>query len=113
MEHVDSEKTDRIHELLGYLYPNFDRHLRNYPNIEDFLNLLEMAKKFNSEEFITSDRWSETKLDEVKRITLKAVTDYIWDRMGVHVKHDLIQGFRQRQSSRGGYDHNVQLGFNA
>jgi hypothetical protein len=50
METTDLAKTDRIHDLLRYLYPGFDERLRNYPNIEDFLNLLEMAKRFNSEE---------------------------------------------------------------
>jgi hypothetical protein len=50
--------------LLHYLYPNFDRQLRNYPNIEDFLNLIEMAKLFNSEEYIASQLWSVGRLDE-------------------------------------------------
>jgi hypothetical protein len=81
MESPDWVKTDQIHKLLRYLYPNFDTSIRNYPNIEDFLNLLEMAKKFNSEEFITSNVWSRTRLEAVKHFTLKAVTDYIWDRM--------------------------------
>ncbi len=93
MEGKDSSKTDQIHKLLRYLYPNFDKHLRNYPNIEDFLNLLEMAKRFNSEEFIASELWSVRKLNEVKRNTLRAVTDYIWDRMHEKGKDQCIRGF--------------------
>jgi len=52
-----------------------------------------MAKKFNSEEFIASTLWSVSKLDEVKRFTVKAVTDYIWDRMEDAGKHQLIRDF--------------------
>ena len=100
MERMDSRKTDRIHSLLSYLYPNFDRHLRNYPNIEDFLNLLEMAKKFNTR-FIKSDLWSESKLEEVETFTLKAVTDYIWDRMADEKRQQVIRAFT-RESLRPG-----------
>jgi len=50
----------------------------------DFLNLLEMAKRFNSEEYIRSGLWAEPQLEEVERTTLKAVTDYIWERMQEH-----------------------------
>ena len=101
MESSDSAKTDRIHKLLQYLYPNFDKGIRNYPNIEDFLNLLEMAKKFNSEEFIASNMWSKPKLEEVKRFTLRAVTDYIWDRMADAGKQRLVNEF-VRQNLREG-----------
>lgn len=101
MESRDSAKTDRIHKLLQYLYPNFDESIRNYPNIEDFLNLLEMAKKFNSEEFIASSAWSKPKLEEVKRFTLQAVTDYIWDRMADAGKQRVVHEF-VRQNLREG-----------
>jgi hypothetical protein len=101
MESRDSAKTDQIHALLQYLYPNFDTRIRNYPNIEDFLNLLEMATKFNSEEFIASKLWSRPRLEEVKRLTLKAVTDYIWDRMGDSAKQRVVHEF-VRQSLREG-----------
>lgn len=53
--------------------------LKNYPNIEDFLNLLEMAKSFNSEEFIESSLWSKAWVEGVKDVTMKAVTDYLWE----------------------------------
>jgi len=77
----DSDRVERVHKLLKYLYPGFQRPALNYPNIEDFLNLLEMAKLFNSEEFIESDLWPKQKLKEVEHIALKAVTDYIWSSM--------------------------------
>jgi len=78
---INKQKAKRVISLLTHLYPNFQPVLMNYPNIEDFLNLLEMARRFNSEEFIESTTWAKQKLDEVKAITLKAVTDYIWERM--------------------------------
>jgi hypothetical protein len=71
-------KAKEVHDLLRYLYPSFDNELGNYPNIEDFLNLLEMAKTFNSEEFIESSLWSKERLSKVSAIVLKAVTDYLW-----------------------------------
>src|ERR1700722_20225686 len=77
----DGSESKYVTDLLSYLYPAFDERLRNYPNIEDFLNLLEMAKSFNSEEFIESSLWPKQKLDYVRNATLKAVTDYLWERM--------------------------------
>ena len=101
MQSSDAAKTDRIHKLLRYLYPNFDERLRNYPNIEDFLHLLEMAKKFNSEEFIASTAWSRPKLDEVKRFTLRAVTDYIWDRMADAGQQRIVYEFARENLREG------------
>jgi len=89
----DSDKAKLVHNLLRYLYPGFQRPALNYPNIEDFLNLLEMAKVFNSEEFIESDLWPSSKLEEVEHLTLKAVTDYIWDRMQQKRGLEAMQAF--------------------
>jgi hypothetical protein len=77
----DAKGKKLVNGLLAYLYPSFDEGLRNYPNIEDFLNLLEMAKSFNSEEFIESSLWPKLRLDLVRSVTLKAVTDYLWEQM--------------------------------
>lgn len=85
----NSAKAEKIHKLLRYLYPGFVHSLRNYPNIEDFLNLLEMAKRFNSEEFIGSKLWSDNKLEEVRTLTIEAVTQYTW---GFTQKKDNLRG---------------------
>jgi len=77
----DAKSKKLVHDLLSYLYPSFNETLRNYPNIEDFLNLLEMAKSFNTEEFIESSLWPKHRLDSVRNVTLKAVTDYLWERI--------------------------------
>jgi hypothetical protein len=81
LHHRDSAKSDTVHRLLKYLYAGFQQNLLNYPNIEDFLNLTEMARRFNSEEFIKSSLWSDSKIEGVQQTTLKAVTDYIWELM--------------------------------
>lgn len=89
----DSEQVKRVHKLLKYLYPGFQRRALTYPNIEDFLNLLEMAKLFNAEEFIKSDLWPRSKLEHVQQVTLKAVTDYIWERMQQQQGLETIRAF--------------------
>jgi hypothetical protein len=81
LAHHDVPTWDRIHKLLEYLYPSFNPTLRNYPNIEDFMNLIEMALEFNNEEFIASSLWPEAELKKVKRKVLQTVTDYFWDQM--------------------------------
>jgi hypothetical protein len=77
----NAAKATRVHELLHYLYPSFDEDLSNYPNIEDFLNLLEMTKAFHDRVFIQSKKWTRVRLQEVMDITLRAITEYIWDFM--------------------------------
>ena len=89
----DSSNADLVHRLLRYLYPSFDENIRNYPNIEDFLNLVEMAKQFNTEEYIESTLWPKRRLEEVIDITIRAVVDYIWSLMGndQHVIHEFVR----------------------
>ena len=74
----DGGEGKEIHRLLRYFYKSFDPKLRNYPNIEDFLNLLEVAKIFNEDAFQQSDYWSPRKLDEAEGSLIKAICRYIW-----------------------------------
>jgi hypothetical protein len=90
-----AEKAAEVHKLLAYLYPGFDRHLRTYPNIEDFLNLLEMAKQFNTQDFIKSSVWPKSRLRRVSDLTLKAVTDYLWEFMQSEEKYKVIRDFAE------------------
>ena len=78
--HTELAEADLIHKLLKFLYPGFDPDLKNYPNIEDFLNLVEMGEIFNKE-FIESTLWSPSKLRRVKQKTLDIVTRYLWNRI--------------------------------
>lgn len=75
---VDASAAKEVHSLLHYLYPDFEKAYRNYPNIEDFLNLIEMAQTFNSQEFIESDLWPYPKISTVKDTVLRAVAECIW-----------------------------------
>lgn len=77
----DAGRADKIHALLQHLYPAFREDLSNYPNVEDFLNMIEMAKEFHTEAYIESKRWSVEALQEVTDITLRTITEYIWEFM--------------------------------
>lgn len=77
-----AEDAEKVHELLSYLYPDFREDLANYPNVEDFLSLIEMAKQFHTEAYVESKRWSKSKLQEAMDTTLRAITEYIWGFMG-------------------------------
>jgi hypothetical protein len=90
---TDSNSAKLVHSLLTYLYPSFRPEMLNYPNIEDFLNLLEMAKTFNSADFIQSSLWPTSRLDDVRTATLKAVTDYIWNAMQLGQNTRAIRDF--------------------
>ena len=43
LPHTELAEADPIHKLLKFLYSGFDTDLKNYPNIEDLLNLIEMG----------------------------------------------------------------------
>ncbi len=73
-----SHEAKEVCEALKYLYPDFEPTFKSYPNIEDFLNLLEMARVFNTEEFVESTLWPKERLARVTGIVLRAVSEYIW-----------------------------------
>jgi hypothetical protein len=93
----DSAKARQVHNLLTQLYPGFDEGYRTYPNIEDFLNLLETAKAVPSKGFIGSTPWSEDDLRSAKKITLKAVTDYLWTAVQKKNKLQCLRQFAERE----------------
>ena len=70
-------KAERVKQLLEYFYRDFEKLHPQYPNIEDFLNILETANIFNSQEFKASTLWPKEKIAVVKDIVLRAVTDYV------------------------------------
>jgi hypothetical protein len=89
----DAARYESITKLLSYLYPRFDDELGNYPNIEDFLNLLEVAKTFNSENFIDSSVWPTKELERAKNFTLDALTAYLWHRVQDSHSLDVLRRF--------------------
>jgi hypothetical protein len=96
MEKLSAEKPDKAgkaNRLLEYLYQDFNPVYRNYPNIEDFLNILETASIFNSQEFIESTLWPETKTNEVKKIVLRALTEYLWKFMSGNKRSHYIDTY--------------------
>jgi hypothetical protein len=87
-----SAEAAQIHDVLSYLYPGFDENLRNYPNIEDFLNFVEVAINFNTD-FLESKVLSVKKLKKARQITLKALTDYIWHLMSDASRQRFVHDF--------------------
>jgi hypothetical protein len=67
-----------IHKFLSYVYPDFEKGYRNYPNIEDFLNQIEIALKFNTKEFIDSPLWPRSRIEGVKQAVVDTIADHIW-----------------------------------
>jgi hypothetical protein len=88
----DAAQADQVHDLLRYLYPAFSEDLSNYPNVEDFLNLVEMAKEFHTEAYIENKKWSVVKLQIVTEITLRAITEYIWAFMAEDDRRRVLSG---------------------
>lgn len=81
LQGINGKMSDGITDLLEYLYPNFNVAQRNYPNIEDFMNLIEMAMEFNSEAYIRSSLWPTGRLQRVNGHIIQMITDYIWNMM--------------------------------
>jgi hypothetical protein len=75
-EHTHESK--EVLRALEYLYPDFDPQYKSFPNIEDFLNLLEMARVFNSEDYVESSLWPKERVARVRDIVLSVISDYIW-----------------------------------
>ena len=94
-------RAEKVHTMLRYLYPGFEARLKNYPNIEDFLNLLEMAKRFNSEEFLQSEPHSEKRIKKVEEIALKSLASFLWQSMQSKDRLKPLQKFVEKQLSPG------------
>src|SRR5262249_20276527 len=80
---------DEVHQVLRYLYPGFEAKFNSYPNIEDFLNFLEMGKTFNTEEFVRSEPYSEERIRRVEKIVLRSCWSNL-HKAGLHTfRHGL------------------------
>jgi len=107
VRYISGPRLRDLHSLLEFMYPGFDETLKNYPNIEDFLNLLEMAKTFNTD-FQPSARWDEGRLEGVERTVLRGVTQYLWEAMRDTSKLEPLELFAERLFKPG----NVAITFN-
>jgi hypothetical protein len=88
---------NEVHKVLRYLYPGFEAKFSNYPNIEDFLNLLEMGKTFNTEEFVTSEPYSKKRIRRVESIVLRALTAFLWESMESTDKLTALRQFAEKE----------------
>jgi hypothetical protein len=90
-------RAEKVHTMLRYLYPGFEARLKNYPNMEDFPNLLEMAKRFNSEEFLKREPHSEKRIKKVEDIVLKSLTSFLWQSMQSKDRLKPLRTFVEKQ----------------
>jgi hypothetical protein len=74
----NKHRSKEINRALQYLYPDFDERFKSFPNIEDFLNLLEMARVFNSEDYVESSLWPKERVTRAQEIVLSVISEYIW-----------------------------------
>lgn len=82
-----------VRKLLDYLYPSFQTSGKFYPNVEEFLNQVEMGQRFNSENFFRSTYWPPQKLKRVNAITLCSIASLIRNRMKDSSKQAYIRKF--------------------
>jgi hypothetical protein len=92
---------DEVHKALRYLYPSFEAKFNNYPNIEDFLNLLEMGKTFNTEEFVRSEPFSEERIRRVEKIVLRSLTSFLWKSMESTDRLKALRRFAEKEIRMG------------
>lgn len=60
-----------------------------------------MAKQFNTEEFVTSERFSEKRIEKVGGIVLRALTDFLWKKMQSRDTLKPLLGFAESQIKPG------------
>jgi hypothetical protein len=65
-------KKSRVLELLRYLYPRFDARWGNYPNIEEFLSLLESTITFN-DKVKTSHKFQTAEIEGLRDDVLMGI----------------------------------------
>ena len=51
---------------------------QNYPNLEDFLAQVEMARRFNSRKFVPSTLWPNVRLEQADQMLRRALAGYLW-----------------------------------
>lgn len=72
------EKFKDLISLIKYLDPTFEPANENYPNFEDFFAQIEMARRFNSKNFITSTLWPQRRLQRAEKALKQALAGYLW-----------------------------------
>jgi hypothetical protein len=81
MQRLSKKRPQQFKELtslLRYLHPTFRTVDENYPNLEDSLAQVEMARRFNSREFVTSTLWPSARLQQADETLKRALAGYLW-----------------------------------
>jgi hypothetical protein len=81
---------NRLVEFLHYLYPHFDPRWGNYPNIEEFLSLLESVLTFN-EKVKSKHSFENKEIRKLRDDLLKAIAGLLYiDDSSTHVRSSPI-----------------------
>lgn len=72
----ETEMVSRINEMLKYLYPVFVEEDKNYPNIEEFLSLLDVWREFNSK-IQRKPAYSDYDIEQVKNYVIRLLAELL------------------------------------
>ncbi|MBA7715842.1 hypothetical protein ES703_124900 [subsurface metagenome] len=82
----------KIKEVLRYTYPEFVEEDKNYPNIEEFLNLLEVWKEFNSK-IERRPKYSDFDIEQVRRYVIRILVELLDTKLDNIGKNHVILKF--------------------
>ena len=91
---ADEETAKAIKNTIKYIYPEFVEEYKNYPNIEDFLSLLEVWKEFNSK-VERSPRYSDFEIEQVRRFTIRILMELLDTKLRNIKKNHVLLSFTQ------------------
>ncbi len=94
-----SQNSQRMKDLIRFVthfYQDFDIEKQNYPDIEDFLGMLDVAEHYAN---IRSSSnigyyWRENKVTELKNGIKRMICDYLWSFQKINVCGDLSKIFK-------------------
>lgn len=84
---------DELQGLLNYLYPGFREKYRNYPNIEDFFGLVDMAQRFNTGQYVNSNLWSDQRLKRFEDDLKLGLSRFLWGLLARFGPSDSVRNF--------------------
>jgi len=82
----------RIKEILRYTYPEFVEEDKNYPNVEDFLSLLEVWKEFNSK-IERKPPYSDFDIEQVRKYVIRILVELLDTKLDNIGKNHVILQF--------------------
>jgi hypothetical protein len=75
----DSSDRKRLLKFVAYQYPHFNKTWRNYPNLEEFLGLMDVYLQFSSK-VKTKHAFEDKEVTRLRRELLRAISTYLCDK---------------------------------